>query len=133
MNKLRTFAVIAALAATLSSPALRAGGDMLEERQTIDGYTVTFHVMEAQPGKEMGGSHDFMLKIEKDGKVVSGVMANSKVIHPNNQEQTKMMMVMGEWLMAGYDLGHEGKHQLMVLFKTPDGAKHKGGVFYGGQ
>jgi hypothetical protein len=39
-------------------------------------------------------------------------------------------MEIGDWLIAGYDLGHEGKHQLMILFKTADGKKHKGGVYY---
>lgn len=131
MKLLRMFTVAAALTATLLSPALLASDAMLEEKQTIDGYTVTFHVMPAQPGKEMGGSHDFMIKIEKAGKVVRDVVANSKVIHPNNQPESKMMMAMGDWLMAGYDLGHDGRHQLMVLFKTADGAKHQGGVFYG--
>ncbi len=131
MSTLRNFAAAAALATVLSSSALSAADGMLEERQDIDGYSVTFHVMPAQPGKEMGGSHDFMLKVEKDGKALRDVVANSKVIHPNQQEESKMMMKMGDWLMAGYDLGHDGKHQLMVLFKTADGAKHKGGVFYG--
>ncbi len=132
MNVLRMFTVVAVLSATLFAPALLASGAMLEEKHTIDGYTVTFHVMPAEVGKEMGGSHDFMIKIEKDGKVLRDVVANSKVIHPTNQSESKMMMAMGDWLMAGYDLGHEGRHQLMVLFKTTDGAKHQGGVFYGG-
>ena len=39
-------------------------------------------------------------------------------------------MKMGDWLMAGYGLGHKGKHQMMVLFKTKDGKKYKGGVYY---
>lgn len=34
-------------------------------QQQIDGYDVSFHVMKAKPGKEMGGSHDFMIKVEK--------------------------------------------------------------------
>ena len=37
---------------------------------------------------------------------------------------------MGDWYMTGYDLGEKGKHQLIVLFKTSDGKKHKGGVYY---
>ncbi len=110
-----------------------AAGGMLEEKQIIDGYTVTFHVMPAQPGKEMGGSHDFMVKIEQGVKVVTDAQVNSKVIHPDGKSETKMMMAMGEWYMAGYDLGHTGKHQLMVLFKTADGAKHSGGVWYPGR
>ncbi|VAX10943.1 hypothetical protein MNBD_GAMMA26-1776 [hydrothermal vent metagenome] len=107
-------------------------GDMFLKKKEIDGYTVTFHVMKAKPGKEMGGSHDFMIKVEKDGKVLSNIAMNTKVTHPSGKSETKKTMKMGDWLMAGYDLGHDGKHQLMILFKTADGKKHKGGVYYPG-
>lgn len=96
----------------------------------IDGYEVSFNVMKAKPGKEMGGSHDFMIKVEKDGKALTDVVMNTKVVYPNGQSETKQAMKMGDWMMAGYDLGQEGKHQMMILFKTPDGKKHKGGVYY---
>ncbi|NOZ51999.1 MAG: hypothetical protein GXP08_02470 [Gammaproteobacteria bacterium] len=102
-------------------------------KKEIDGYEVSFHVMKAKPGKEMGGSHDFMVKIEKDGKVLTDVVMNTKVKHPNGSSETKKAKQMGDWLMAGYDLGHNGKHQLMILFKTADGKKHKGGVYYPGR
>jgi len=107
----------------------KAGGMFLKKKE-IDGYTVTFHVMQAKLGKEMGGSHDFMIKVEKDGKVLSNIVMNTKVKHPSGESETKKTMKMGDWLMAGYDLGHAGKHQLMILFKTADGEKHKGGIYY---
>lgn len=110
-------------------PKNKMAGMFLVKKE-IDGYAVSFHAMKAKPGKEMGGSHDFMIKVEKDGVAVTGLTANSKVVHPNGKTESKMMMKMGDWYMVGYDLGHEGKHQLMVLFKTADGAKHFGGVFY---
>jgi len=110
-----------------------AMGKMFLIKKQIDGYDVSFHVMKAQPGKEMGGSHDFMIKVEKNGKTYTKIPMNTKVVHPNGQAESKKTMVMGDWLMAGYDLGHKGKHQLMILFKTPDGKKHKGGVFYPGK
>jgi len=103
---------------------------IFQKKKEIDGYTVTFHVSKAKPGKEMGGSHDFMIKVEKDSKVLTNIVMNTKVKHPSGKSETKKTMKMGDWLMAGYDLGHEGKHQLMILFKTTDGKKHKGGVYY---
>ena len=106
---------------------------MFLKKKEIDGYTVTFHVMKAKPGKAMGGTHDFMVKVEKDGKALSNITMNTKVKHPSGKSETKKAMKMGDWLMAGYDLGHEGKHQLMILFKTADGKKHKGGVYYPGR
>ena len=102
-------------------------------KKEINGYDVSFHVMEAQKGMEHGGSHNFMIKVEQNGKALGNVKINSKVVHPNGNEETKALMKMGDWYMNGYDLGHKGKHQMMVLFKTADGKKHKGGVYYPGK
>ncbi len=107
----------------------KAGGMFLKKKE-IDGYTVTFHVMKAAPGKEMGGTHNFMIKVEKEGAVLNNLVMNTRVKHPSGKAETKKAMKMGDWMMAGYDLGHEGRHQLMILFKTADGKKHKGGVYY---
>jgi len=99
----------------------------------VDGYAVSFHVMKAKPGKEMGGSHDFMIKIVKDGKALGDVVMNTKVVYPDGASETKSVMKMGEWYMAGYDLKEAGQHQLMILFKTADGNKHKAGLYYGNE
>ncbi len=106
--------------------------NMFLKKKQINGYTVSFHIMKAQPGKEMGGSHNFMVKVEKDGKALSNITMNTKVKHPSGKSETKKTMKMGDWQMAGYDLGHQGRHQMMILFKTADGKKHKGGVYYSG-
>ena len=103
---------------------------MFLKKMEVDGYTVSFHVMKANDNMHHGGSHDFMIKIEKDGKVEQNVLINSKVIDPNGKAESKKLMKMGDWYMAGYDLGENGKYQLMILFKTADGKKHKAGVYY---
>jgi hypothetical protein len=105
-------------------------GGMFLKKKDIDGYSVSFHIMKAKLGKEMGGTHDFMIKVEKNGRAVNNVAINTKVVHPNGKSESKKVMKMGGWHMAGYDLAHEGKHQMMVLFKTKDGKKHMGGVYY---
>ncbi len=99
-------------------------------KKDIDGYTVSFHIMKAPEGQPHGGTHHLMVKIEKDGKPVDIMAANSKSAHPNGQSESKMMMKMGNWYMASYDFVHAGQHQVMVLFKTQDGAKHFGGINY---
>ncbi|MCU7937458.1 MAG: hypothetical protein KZQ99_21815 [Candidatus Thiodiazotropha sp. (ex Dulcina madagascariensis)] len=103
---------------------------MFLEKKQIDGHTVSFHVMQAKEGMQHGGSHNLMVKVEKDGQTISDLTANSKVVYPDGKESSKMLMKMGEWYMAGYDLSQNGEHQLMVLFKTTDGQKHFGGVHY---
>ncbi|MDQ6958986.1 MAG: hypothetical protein Q9M24_07755 [Mariprofundaceae bacterium] len=103
-------------------------------RKDIDGYQVSFHIMKAPEGMQKhGGAHHFMFKAEKNGKALTNILVNSKVTHPNGQSESKMMMRMGDWYMAGYDIGHPGTHQIMVLFKTSDGKKHFGGIEYQAQ
>ena len=128
--------------------------EMFLVKKEIDGFTVSFHVMKPKAAMVDGGAHhsagqtngtgavrpqgeghdalnhNLMVKVEKDGKALTDLTANSKVTHPNGKSESKMLMKMGDWYMAGYDLGHEGTHQLMVLFKTPDGSKHFTGVYY---
>lgn len=107
--------------------------NMFLEKKEVDGYTVSFHIMPAKDGMGHGGSHNLMVKVEQDGKALTNVLVNSKVFHPNNSSETKMLMKMGDWYMAGYDLGHAGKHGIMVLFKTADGKKHKASIYYTGE
>jgi len=99
-------------------------------KKNVDGYIVNFHAMKAKEAMQHGGTHNLMVKVEKYGKILTDLMVNSKVTHPNGKSESKMLMKMGDWYMTGYNLGHHGKHQLMVLFKTTDGKKHFGGVYY---
>jgi len=100
------------------------------KKVVIDGYDVSFHIMKAPKGMEHGGSHHLMMKVEQNNKIIALKAVNSKVTHPNDKSESKMMMKMGDWYMAGYDLNHAGKHEIKVLFKTMDDQKHFGGVAY---
>ncbi|MBL3527152.1 MAG: hypothetical protein JMN27_11125 [gamma proteobacterium endosymbiont of Lamellibrachia anaximandri] len=136
-----TFAILSSLAAVSyaemnhtmdhsSHDAMAAQPKMFMEKTQIDGYTVSFHVMQAKEGMQHGGSHNLMIKVEQGGRVLNDITANSKVASPDGKESSKMLMKMGDWYMAGYDLASAGKYQLMVLFKTADGQKHFGGIHY---
>ncbi len=105
-------------------------GGMFLLKKEVDAYTVSFHVMKAKAGMEHGGSHNLMVKVEKNGVLVNDIMVNSKVFYADKTTDSKMLMKMGDWYMAGYDLGQQGQHGLMVLFKTADGKKHKTSVYY---
>ncbi|WP_207063948.1 hypothetical protein [Motiliproteus sp. SC1-56] len=115
----------------MNHDTMGGAGKMFLEKRDIDGYSVSFHVMEANEGMNHGGSHNLMVKVEQGANVIGDLQANSKVIYPDGSDESKPLMKMGDWFMVGYDLKSAGKHQLMVLFKTPDGKKHFGGVHYG--
>lgn len=104
--------------------------DMFLKQRAVDGYQISFHVMRAKSGMEHGGSHNLMVKVEQGDKVLNDVIINSKVVYPDGGADIKPLMKMGDWYMNGYDLGEQGKHQLLILFETADGAKHKSGVYY---
>jgi len=123
---------VAVAAADMGGMKMQEGAKMFLKKAEVDGYTVSFHVMQ-NAGRSNGGTHDMMVKIEKDGQPVVVVMANSKVITADGRAETKKMMAMGDWFVAGYDLGAEGQQQLMVLFKTEDDKKHFVGVWYPGR
>ena len=106
-------------------------GTLYLKDKTIDGYGVTFHIMDAKDGMKMGDeTHHLMIKVKNKGKELNNIKVNSKVIFPDGKAESKMLMKMNGWYMAGYDLGNHGKHQMMILFKTADGKKHSGGVYY---
>ncbi|MDQ6999325.1 MAG: hypothetical protein Q9M12_00355 [Mariprofundus sp.] len=96
----------------------------------IDGYLVSFRIMKAPSGMDQGGNYHVMVKFEKDGRVLTDLVANSKAVHPNGESESKMLMKMGEWYMAAYDLDHKGQHHIMVLFKAAGGTKHFGGIYF---
>lgn len=98
--------------------------------QVVDGYHVRFHVMAAPEGQMQHGDHHFMIQVMQDGRPVPSIRVNSKVIGPDGRSQSHPMMIMGDWFMAAYDMSAKGRYQLLILFKTPDGKKHKAGVYY---
>lgn len=100
------------------------------EKIYVDGYEVTFHVMDAASEMQHGGEQNLMVMVQKNQKVIGDLIVNSKIVAPNKTESSKPMMGMEPWYMAGYDLSSKGPYQLMVLFKTEDGQKHFAGVHY---
>ena len=107
--------------------------DMFLKKKTIDEYTVSFSVTKVVPGMEHGGSHNLMVKAEKDGKAQVLRKIFAKVILADGTSKKQSLFKMGDWYMNGFDLGSPGKHQLIILFKTADGVKHNGGVYYEAQ
>ncbi|MDQ6989696.1 MAG: hypothetical protein Q9M19_07420 [Mariprofundaceae bacterium] len=103
---------------------------MFLEEKEVDGLMVSFHIMPAKSGMKHGGSHNLMIKVEQDGAALTDIAVNSKIFYADKTTDSKMLMKMGDWYMAGYDLEQAGKHGIMVLFKTSDGEKHKTSIYY---
>lgn len=87
--------------------------------KTIASYTVTFKVIKVAPGMEgHGGSHNLMVKVEKDGsaQILPSIVA--KVLIKGGTSVTKTLFKRDDWYMNGFDLGIPNKYQLNVLFRT---------------
>jgi len=112
----------------------------------VDDYNLTFHVMTmpeyhklmkamGMKHSQMEGdtSHHIMVDVtDKDGKKVTKAAVKVKVINPRKESQEKplkpMMGQLGQY-GADFKMIHEGKHQVMILFKV-GGKMHKGGYWY---
>jgi len=105
-------------------------GLLLKQETVVDSYQLTFHVTKANDPEVIGCEYRLMFKAEHNGRPVKDLIVNSRVVHPNSQSESKMMMKSGEWYAAAYDLTHPGKHDLRVLFKSREGAVHAAGVTY---
>ena len=105
-------------------------GEIFLEKRVIDGYDVQFHIMKVSPDLKLEGSHNFLVKIENKDEILGDVTINSKIIYPSDKSESKFLTKMGDWYMKDFTLDEEGKYQLIILFKTADGKKHKGGVYY---
>ncbi|MDX8388492.1 MAG: hypothetical protein R8M46_08205, partial [Ghiorsea sp.] len=65
---------------------------MFMVNKEVDGFDVSFHVMPATGSMSHGGTHNVMVKVEKDGVLLDDVVINSKVFLPNKETDSKMLM-----------------------------------------
>jgi len=97
-----------------------------------DGYEFIFHVMPSPEGEGFSRTnYHLMVSIEKNGKPVDDLKVYSDVKHPDGSYQEKsLMMRMGHWYMAAYNLSHEqGQHWMTVSFEI-SGRTYSSGVYY---
>ena len=102
-------------------------------RKGIEGnYTVTFHIMRAPAGMRHSKDHyHLMVSIDRNGKALTDIDVLSEVRHPDGSAEKKLMLRMGDWFLARYNLDHElGRHWIVVTFTTVDGKTHSSGTYY---
>ncbi len=135
--------IVAALLAG-QTPALAARHAAIQHRQVMnheqgfivkkgirDNYTVIFHVMRSPKGMRYSkNQYHLMVIVEKNNKAILGLHMISKVLHPDGTTEKKVMMHMGEWYMALYNLSHDqGRHWITVQFDI-SGKKYSAGTYY---
>ena len=106
--------------------------DPFIRKKTIASYTVTFKVIKVASGMEgQSGSHNLMIKVEKDGSAQILPYILAKVILRGGTSVTKTLFKRDNWYMNGFDLGISGEYQLNVLFRpSSTGLKHTTNVWY---
>ncbi len=97
-----------------------------------DGYVFIFHVMPSPEGESYSRTfYHLMVSVEKNGQPMVHLKLYSAVEHPDgSMEKKALMMQMGNWYMARYNLSHEqGRHWITVSFDL-DGNHYPSGIYY---
>ena len=116
---------------------------MMMRTMNIDGYKVSFHIMdihrymekmghEGHEGQMMGkdATHHIMMEIiDKNGKKIENAVVKVKVIDPEKKSQSQALTSMMGNYGANFNMPAKGKYQIMTLFKI-GGKKHKGGYWH---
>ena len=61
-----------------------------------------------------GGSQNLMIKVEKEGKALGDIKANSKVVYPDGKESSKMLNLMHKCVYIATErthLAHWSRHK----------------------
>ena len=91
---------------------------------------MSFHVVPVADGLRQGSTHSVMVKLERNGQLITDVKINSRVIFPDKTQQQKLLSRTGDWYTANYDMQGPTRHQIMVLFQTADGKIHRSGTYF---
>ncbi|MDQ6992414.1 MAG: hypothetical protein Q9M31_02995 [Mariprofundus sp.] len=102
----------------------------LFEKRIVDGYTLSFHIMKAEPGHHIGGPDNLMVRVEKGGEAMINLVLHSMVKHPDGRTIHDKMRKVGNWYLVGDGFEQVGQYQLRVQFETPDGAEHVAQLAY---
>jgi len=96
----------------------------------VDNYEVSVKVVDVKDSIPDGGSHNILVNIKHDEKVLRSVEVNVNVYFPDDTKKSKELLNLGDWYLAGYDLGQEGKHLMKISFRNKDDSKHSINMTY---
>jgi len=96
----------------------------------IDDYEVSVKVVDVKESVPDGGSHNILVNIIRDDRIQRSAVVIVDILFPDNTRKSKELMNLGDWYLAGYDLGQTGKHQLKISFKNKNGSGHSADLVY---
>ncbi len=102
----------------------------LIQKKIIGDLDFKLKVVDAKDSVADGGSHNLLVNIKRNGRAQHNLSVIAKVAHLNGATKSKTMMELGDWYLAGYDLGVEDNYFITILFKSADGADHSSSITY---
>jgi len=102
----------------------------LVQKKIIDGFEFKLKVVDARESVPDGGSHNLLVNIKHNSSVQYGLPVTAKVDQPKKLTKSKSMMELGDWYLAGFDLGDENEYHITISFESADGVNHSSSINY---
>jgi len=102
----------------------------LIQKKIIADFDFRLKIVDVKDSVADGGSHNLLVNIKRNGRAQHNLSVTAKVVYLNGLKKSKTMMELGDWYLAGYDLGKEDKYLITILFKSADGVNHSSSINY---
>jgi len=96
----------------------------------IDGFELKLKIVDVEDSVPDGGSHNLLVSIKHNDSVQHDLSVTSNVVYPSGVEKSKSMMELGDWYLAGFDLGDENEYRITISFESIDGVNHSSEINY---
>jgi len=96
----------------------------LVQKEIINGFELSVKIADLEDSIPDGGSHNLLVNIKRDGSAHRNLSVTANVVQPSGVEKSKTMMELGDWYLAGFDLGDENKYRITISFESVDGVNH---------
>jgi len=102
----------------------------LIQKKIINDFEFRLKIVDVEDSIPDGGSHNLLVNIKRDGSAHRNLSVTANVVHPSGVEKSKTMMELGDWYLAGFDLGDENKYRITILFESVDGVNYSSEINY---
>lgn len=102
----------------------------LIDTQYIDGFEVSAKIADVKDSVPDGGTHNILIKVKRGNKVQQNVEVVVDVLFPDNTRKSKTTLGIGDWSLAGFNLGQKGTHTILISFNNKNRLKHSAQMTY---